>query len=377
MKNKKISGILRPAIIALVSILLIVAAGLTGCKLSSLTVTKTDEPVTPPPENNDVDINHEVKNETDDPAPAPIVKSYNVLTGLETTSELADLRPVAISISNDAYSLPQYGISGADILVEVPLEDGSTRLTILTTSYRNMTTIGAVASTRSYLMEICAAFHAIQCFNGSDGEMSAETLAVYDTLDYESQNLSGMYYYDDTRFDETDLMTNGILIDAGIRKAALCTTATGDYMPFRFAEEGTKTPAGTSLASRIAIRYSADLNVSFVYDEATQKYVRYEYGEKQIDAADHTEVSFDNLFILCASSVVYESEEKKTLDLVVEDGGSGYYLSGGTYTKITWKYAEDGTLAFFDENGQTLTVNRGTSYIGFVTAGARDSVTIY
>ena len=377
MKTKKVPGFVKPAVIALISVLLIVAAGLTGCTLSSLTATKTNDPVTPPQENKDVDINHEVKNETDDPAPTPIVKSYNVLTGLETTSELADLRPVAISISNDAYSLPQYGISGADILIEVPLEDGSTRLALLTTSYRNMTTIGSVASTRSYLMEICSAFRAIQCFNGSDGEVSAEALSQYDTLDYDSQNLSGMYYYDDTRFDETDLMTNGILIDAGIRKAALNASSAGDYMPFCFAEEGTKAPAGTALASRVSIRYSADLNVSFLYDEKTQKYIRYEYGDKQVDAADRTEVSFDNLFILCASSIVYESEEKKTLDLVMEDGGSGYYLSGGTYAKITWKYAEDGTLDFYDESGNILTVNRGTSYIGFVTAGAKDSVTIY
>ena len=278
MKTHKIPRFVRPLVIALISVLLVVAAALTGCKLSSLSGSK-------PPQQDvtsqakEAEANQEVKKETNDPVPIPdpAIKSYKVLTGLETTSDLADLRPVAISISNDAYSLPQYGIGNADILVEVPLEDGSTRLALLTTNYRNMTTIGSVASTRSYLLEICDAFHAMQCFNGTDGTVSAEELATYTVLDYDSQNLSGMYYYDDTRFNKTDLMTNGILIDAGVRKAGYSDRDSTDYLPFCFAQDGTTAPAGSLQSTRASIRYSDDLNVKFLYDSATRKYVRYEY----------------------------------------------------------------------------------------------------
>ena len=376
MKTHKIPRFVRPVVIALISVLLIVAAALTGCKLSSLSNSK-------PPQNTvdqakEAEANQEVKNETHDPVPQPepVKKSYNVLTGLETTSDLADLRPVAIIISNDAYSLPQYGIGNADILIEVPLEDGSTRLALLTTNYRNMTTIGSVASTRSYLIEICNAFHTVQCFNGSDGTVNAEKLANYDILDYDSQNLAGMYYYDDTRFDETDLMTNGILVDAGMRKAGYADKDGTDYLPFIFAGVGKTAPAGKKNATMASIRYSDNLNVTFTYDSATRQYVRYEYGEKQIDAATNTSVTFDNLFILCASSVTYETEDNKSLDLVMEDGGSGYYMSNGTVTNFIWKYAEDGTIDFYDMEGNQLAVNRGTSYIGFVTAGAKDTISI-
>lgn len=375
MKTHKIPRFVRPVVIALISVLLIVAAALTGCKLSSLSNSK-------PPQTTDqakeAEGNQEVKNETDDPVPKPepVKKSYNVLTGLETTSDLADLRPVAISISNAAYSLPQYGIGNADILVEVPLEDGSTRLALITTNYRKMTTIGSVASTRSYLMEICNAFHAVQCFNGSDGTVNEEILANYDILDYDSQNLAGMYYYDDTRFDETDLMTNGILVDAGIRKAGYADRDATDYLPFVFVEDGATARAGKTGATRASIRYSDNLSVTFAYDSATRQYVRYEYGEQQIDAATNTSVAFDNLFILCASSVTYETEDNKSLNLVMKDGGSGYYMSNGTVTNFLWKYAEDGTLDFYDMDGNQLAVNRGTSYIGFVTAGAKDTISI-
>lgn len=375
MKTHKIPRFVRPVVIALISVLLIVAAALTGCKLSSLSNSKPPQDLN---QTKEAETNQEVKNETNDPLPTPelVKKSYNVLTGLETTSELADLRPVAISISNAAYSLPQYGIGNADILIEVPLADGSTRLTLLTTNYRNMTTIGAVASTRSYLMEICNAFHAIQCFNGTDGTVSAEELGSYTVLDNESQNLAGMYYYDDTRFNKDDLMTNGILIDAGIRKAGYADRDESNYLPFVFAKDGSEAPSGATRTTKASIRYSDDLNVTYTYDATTRKYVRSEYGEQQIDAATDTAVSFDNLFILCASSVTYETESKKSLDLVMEDGGSGYYISRGTTVNFTWQRAEDGTLDFYDIDGNQLVVNRGTSYIGFVTAGAKDTISL-
>lgn len=376
MKHRTIPAFVRPTVIVLLSALLIVAAGLTGCTLSSL--NNRDEQAAPPTSaTQDVNVNQEVKNETNDPVkPVAVEKSYKVLTGLETTSELADLRPVAISVANDVYSLPQYGIGAGEIVIEVPLEDGTTRLTLLTTDYAKMTTIGAISSTRSYLLEICNAFKAIQCFNGSDATISAEEIALYDTLDYESGKCAGMYYYDTTRFDETDLMTNGILVDAGIRKAELNQTTEGGYLPFVFAAPDTRIVAGSASANRVIVRYSDDLNVSYLYNTATGKYVRYQYGEKQVDATMGTEVAFDNLFILCASSVIYESESTKSLDLVIEDGGSGYYMTNGTYTDITWKRNDDGTLTFYDATGAVLTANRGTSYIGFITAGAKAGVTV-
>lgn len=378
MKSPSLRQSVRVAIIALVSALLIVAAALTGCKLSSLSNSKTPSELIPSEIPKDADVNQEGNNETNDPTPTPPVvkKSYKVLTGLETTSELADLRPVAVSLANGVYSLPQYGVGSGEILIEVPLADGSTRLAMLTTNYRAMPTIGSVDSTRPYLLEICEAFHAIQCFNGSDDTITPEEFAAYDVLDHASQNLAGMYYYDDTRFDQTDLMTNGILIDAAIRKAEYADTDTSDYMPFLFAAEGTTISPGTASATTVGIRYSDDLRVSYLYDAATDRYIRYEYGEKQIDAATGEAVSFDNLFILCASTVTYETENEKTLDLVMEDGGSGYYISRGTYVPFTWTRAEDGTLDFYQADDTRLVVNRGTSYIGFVAAGEKSAITI-
>lgn len=72
---------------------------------------------------------------------------YNRLTGKSGLSEAAvGKRPVAVMINNIKASLPQYGISKADILFEVLVEGGITRLMAL---YGDYTKVPKVCSVRS------------------------------------------------------------------------------------------------------------------------------------------------------------------------------------------------------------------------------------
>ncbi len=377
MKSRKYPAFVKPAIIALICIMLIIAATLTGCQLSS--IASRNKAATPPQESNgETDLNKDVQNEKNDPQPTPPapVVLYNVLTGLETTSELADLRPVAVCIENTAYSLPQYGLGSAQILFEAPLENGSTRLMMLTTDYTQVTTIGPVSSTRSYLLELGAAFNAIQCFNGTDGTVSDDILASFDTLDSASGALAGIYYTDPTRFSAKNLMTNGILLDAGIRRAELNAKNNGTAMPYTFVNAGSVTVPGGGEAKSVSIRYSDALNVVYTYDQASGKYMRSQYGEAHLDGNTGKQIGFDNLIVLHSSAITYDREDGRSLDLVIEDGGSGYYASHGGYESITWERAEDGTLSFFDAEGKALDINRGTTYIGMVPAGSMSNVVI-
>lgn len=377
MKNPTLAKYVKPAIITLICLILIIAATFTGCQLSS--IADGDKTPNTPETEGETDTNEDVENEKNDPVlpqPTPVVL-YNVLTGLKTTSDLADLRPVAICIENTPYSMPQYGISSAEVLIEVPLADGTTRLMMLTTNYNQVTTIGAVSSTRPYLLELGAAFGAIQAFKGSDGTVSDETLALYSILDSTNKKLAGIFYTDPTRFSEMDLMTNGILLDSGIRRNELSPTLDGTIsIPYQFTDEGTSVVPNDGEATNINIQYSQDLNVNYMYDSKSGTYLRSQFGTAQLDGNNGKQVSFDNLFILHTSSVTYEKEDSTSLDLIIEDGGSGYYISGGAYEAITWQQTEDGSITFFDKDGAKLEVNRGTSYIGIVAAGAMESVTI-
>ena len=58
--------------------------------------------------------------------PEGMARSY--LTGEWIDQELAGKRPLAVMIGNTSDALPQYGISSADIIYEVPVEGSYTRL---------------------------------------------------------------------------------------------------------------------------------------------------------------------------------------------------------------------------------------------------------
>lgn len=377
MKFKPLPKLKKPAVIILVALAILITAGLTGCTLASLINKQPNETVdnAPNESRDEADKNKDVEDKVDD-KPKPIIY-YHVLTGLETTRELAGLRPVSVCIANSIYSLPQEGIGDAQILVEMPLENGTTRLMLLTNDYRQTATIGGVQSSRSYLMKVANAFNAIQCFRGTDDTVSSDTLGLYDTLDYVSKKLVGVYYEDDTRTAPGELMTNGILLENAIRKNEFDTSFSSSFkMPFQFAPVNGAVSLGGGRAATVSIGFSNDLTVTYQYNRTTGQYQRSQYGEAHLDGGTGKQVAFDNVFVLFASSVTYEKENSKSLDLVMEDNGTGYYMNGGQYEAIRWEMNADGTMTFLDAEGKTLVVNRGTSYIGFVKAGDAASVNI-
>ena len=74
-------------------------------------------------------------------------------------------------------------------------------------------------------------------------------------------------------------------------------------------------------------------------------------------------LAYDNVFILFADTVTYESASSSQMVMNTAGGGVGYYVTGGTVTAIRYEASLSGELAFYTEGGERLTVNRGTSYI--------------
>ena len=125
MKNKTV---LKRTVALLLAVVMLF--GLTAC--GGKEEEETTEPVTT-----------EVTTTAAPLAPAKI----NRLTGLATLSKEAyGKRPVAIMINNVRAALPQYGVSAADIMFEVIVEGGITRMMAV---YGDYTKIPNVCSIRS------------------------------------------------------------------------------------------------------------------------------------------------------------------------------------------------------------------------------------
>ena len=123
-------------------------------------------------------------------------------------------------------------------------------------------------------------------------------------------------------------------------------------------------PKGES-CKKVEINFGACVS-SFEYDEATGTYQKSMNGTPHIDGNTNQPLTFINLFVLETEISVRDEVGHKNLDW---DGGSdsvGYYISNGMIQKVQWAKEpnnERSKLAFYDETGNEIKVNRGKSYL--------------
>ena len=91
-------------------------------------------------------------------APAPVITYTDPLTGLESMVDLRRVLPISITLDNLSVAAPQSGISRADILLEVLVEGGITRLIMITNEYGGSEVYGPVRSVRHYTVSLGQAF---------------------------------------------------------------------------------------------------------------------------------------------------------------------------------------------------------------------------
>ena len=93
----------------------------------------------------------------------------NLLTGNnDLTDEAIGKRPVAVMVNNIPAALPQYGISAADVIFELPVEGNQTRLMALYADYTQVPKVCAIRSCRYYYPAIAKGFDAYYVHWGMD-----------------------------------------------------------------------------------------------------------------------------------------------------------------------------------------------------------------
>ena len=367
------------SIFAFILALLFVLA-FSGCEAASLIPVRNKQPT---PDQDDL-VTPKQTEPTDAAEPIPEITVeelppqplfYHPLTGLETTESASVSRPVAVCFGNTSYALPQFGIGRNDVLLEFPIENGATRLVMVTTDYESLEKIGGIRSTRDYISDVAAAFDSIQVYAGTSDVSASVLFENRDTLDYLTQNLQSLCYRDTSRIMPHNLMTTGSLIASEIGKLGYRTTISDGFTaPFAFPAGTAKIAAGEESASEVLVTFSSSQNASFSYKSETGVYQRSQLGEKQIDGIDRTQLSFTNIIVLSSDCATYESANGSEFSLLL-NGGNGKYITDGTSRDVTWRM-ENGIFTLFDRDGNRLIVNRGTTYIGFVRVSDPNAVSI-
>ena len=291
---------------------------------------------------------------------------YNRITGLECSEDAARKNHIAYTIYSN---LPFYGVSECDMLVEFPTEGGETRLLVFTGDFSKYGKIGTLAMTRSFATAIAKSLGAIMLTMGDDTPMQS-TASHHHTADISLDKHSGYHYTEYTHY----AYTNSSLLSSAITDLGINMYATSAVnLPYAISNGENEATLGDIKAERIYIPYSISQDTGFSYSSVTKKYTYEKSGIPKKDNITNDFITFNNIFVLFADSITYEDKNGTVMNIEADKGGEGYFISSGVAMRILWTSSADG-LKFTDIGGFELTVNPGTSYIGYVKSSMTDEV---
>lgn len=307
---------------------------------------------------------------------APVTPAdINRLTGLPTLSKEAQgKRPVAIMINNIKAALPQYGVSDADLMFEVIVEGGITRMMAVYGDYTKIPNVCSVRSCRYYYPILAHGLDAVYICFGSNETLGTPTLKKLG-IDY----FNGAEKYIDSLFgrDSQRLKTYSSEHTAYV-KGGNIPEVLEDYDVRSDYKEGKDVPifnfrteaaaSGDTACDKVRLNFSTSYYSTFTYDSEDKVYYKLHNGSAHKDGVTGVQLNYTNVFVLETNVTTYKNGPLMSVEL---EGGSGYYISMGKSQKITWKKASEAdTIEVFDSTGAPLQVNPGKSYIGIIKAGA-------
>ncbi len=306
-------------------------------------------------------------------APEPEI-IVNRLTGIDDLSEKAiGKRPVAVMINNLKGALPQYGVSDADLMFEMLVEGGITRMMAVYADYTKIPEVCSVRSCRYYFPIFAHGLDAVYFCFGSNETLGTPTLKrigidyidgnqIIDKTVYDRDpERLGRYSSEHTAYLKGPNMPE-ILKKYDIRSDYLKEK---DYPIFKFNAKGNT--KGDTACDKVNFQYSNSYYTTFNYDKETKTYKKQHSGKDHIDQRSGKQLSYTNIFVLETEVTSYNGGPLVKIDW---KGGSGYYISKGKSQKITWeKLSEDSTIKVFNKEGKELKVNPGKSYFGVISPG--------
>ena len=306
-------------------------------------------------------------------------KNQNLLTGIpDLTSGAIGKRPVAVMVNNVQPALPQYGISQADVIFEMPVEGDLTRLMALYADYTQMPDICAIRSCRYYYPAVAKGFDAFYIHWGMDktvidyvnslkmdrydGNSNPGDLFARDTARKKAgYALEHTGYFKGTKFAEVVQNAN--------KRTELLDAKKGSA--FTFCGMGERVLPTGEKCTNVNVKFG-NASATFDYNSETGTYYKKINGKAHVDGRTGEQLSFSNVFVLETSISVRDTTGHKKLDWAGSKTTKGYYISNGAVQEIRWSKAngdEDSYLKFYDLSGKELVINRGKSYIAYTYAG--------
>ncbi len=280
--------------------------------------------------------------------------------------EKEHVRPIAVMIDNDSdKSRPQIGLENAYLVYEIVVEGRATRFMALFKDY-GLEKVGPVRSSRHYFLDYAMENGAVYGHAGWSPK-AAKDISALGINNINGVLGDGSCFWRDNTYDKTwhNLYTSTVKLSEYAKNTKGYSLETDNKIPDY--NKVDTVPEGGEVISKVSIPYANFYKLSYVYDETTQRYVRYVNGKEHVS---QTGKAFDTKNIILyqlSNTPLADSENKGRQDLSNIGSGTGYYLSDGKMVKINWsKQSRESKTVYTLEDGSPLMLNPGNTYIQIV-----------
>lgn len=317
--------------------------------------------------------------------------TFSYLTGLPTTKELLNSRPVAVMLNNIKAGCPQSGIAEAAIVYEAPVEGRITRLMAIYEDYQNLEKVGSIRSSRDYFVYLALEYDAIYTHFGQ-ATMYVGDLLNSDRVDNISGAVSGIQkpatktFYDESgrKAPHQKYMTSeGLIKD--IERLGYRTDLREDYQSkFVFATE--EQPINFVNAKDVSVIYPGGkgsgkpngfsyVEARFEYNAEDGLYYRYQYGKEHIDELTGEQLAYDNVILQYCHGEVRDSEDYLAFGCHEDKGKPVQVFTKGKMIPGTWtKMTDNGPASYVDSEGNPMILSPGKTWICIIWEQYSDDV---
>lgn len=330
--------------------------------------------------------------------------TQNPFTGIYTEEKLP-ARPIMVSTDNVNEAIPQYGLSQADIVYEVPVEGKQSRLEAI--YYSDMPeVVGPCRSVRPYIVDLAREYDAILTHNGWS-PAAKEYLQEGLVADIPAQKYSFYYrtkdkpaphnslvktgdvlaaaeeagYMDEevqlpafSFLDERDLaVMNGTQEEFTAKYEAIAKERLEDpQQEYEIPSlEGIEAPVWSGDAARINVSY-VNCKAVYTWDPQERIYTREVNGQEYRDLNNDEQIKTNNIIVYKLNSRVLD--HKGRLDIDLTTGGDAWIFTLGKVVQCKWSKADlDSPTVFTDEEGNNIKISQGKTWINIIDGDTKFS----
>ncbi len=286
------------------------------------------------------------------------------LSGLKIDQKTLKRRPLAVMVDNHPGARPQSGLNEADLVYEAVAEGGITRFVAVYHS-REAEEIGPVRSARSYYVEWANSHGALYAHVGG----SREAMNIIGGLGEFSLNEFAFENYfrrDPLRWSPHNVYTSVEKLRRAAESAGYSLEGEPEAYLFKKDLKEELRPEEQTFT----INFDPGYAPSYTYDPDCNCYFRSVQGVEQTDRLTRERFVAKNVIVVFSDfgSRIIRSNAYTTIETT--GSGTARIYQDGRMVSGTWRREPQKPIRFYDDEGEEIKLNRGTTWIGVVPQGA-------